>query len=67
MNRKNQIRERLDERKMSQIELAEQLGVGADRMNHWIQGRRLPDVYTCIRIARVLKSTVEKLWGVGVD
>lgn len=48
---------------MSQRELAKAVGISASEMNYIELNRRIPNVYTGIRLARVLKTSVETLFG----
>lgn len=48
---------------LSQRELAKKVGISSSQMNYIEANLRIPNVYTGIRIARILNSTVEKLFG----
>ena len=48
---------------LSQRELAKKVGISSSQMNYIEASLRIPNVYTGIRIARILNSTVEKIFG----
>ena len=50
---------------LSQRELAKKVGISSSQMNYIEANLRIPNVYTGIRIARILNSTVEILFGEG--
>lgn len=59
---RNRLRELLAERTMSQGELAKLAGLTRPTVNWIINGRYLPKIDTALRIARVLRVPVERLW-----
>ena len=63
--RDNRLREWLEKRNMSQKQLAERLGEKRSAMSHWVNGRRNPDVFTAVRIAKVLRCRVGAIWEAG--
>ena len=56
------VRERRKERRITQAELAEQVGVSRQTIIAVEQGDYAPSVYLALRIARVLGGTVEELF-----
>jgi len=48
---------------LSQRELEKKVGISSSQMNYIEANLRIPNVYTGIRIARILNSTVEKIFG----
>lgn len=60
------IKALLEERGMSQRELAEMIGVTNVTMSRWINGQRQPTAYALLRISRVFGKSVEELME-GVD
>ena len=47
---------------LSQRELARTVGISASEMNYIETSMRIPNVYTGLRLARALGTTVEKLF-----
>ena len=58
----NPVRERRKERRLTQAELAEQVGVSRQTIIAVEQGDYAPSVYLALRIARTLGGTVEELF-----
>lgn len=56
------VRERRTERRFTQAELAEQVGVSRQTIIAVEQGDYAPSVYLALRIARALGGTVEELF-----
>lgn len=56
------VRERRKERRLTQAELAEQVGVSRQTIIAVEQGDYAPSVYLALRIARALGRTVEELF-----
>lgn len=56
------IRERRKEHRITQAELAEQVGVSRQTIIAVEQGDYAPSVYLALRIARILGRTVEELF-----
>ncbi|MCW2131595.1 helix-turn-helix transcriptional regulator [Arthrobacter sp. VKM Ac-2550] len=56
------IRERRKEQRITQAELAEQVGVSRQTIIAVEQGDYAPSVYLALRIARTLGRTVEELF-----
>ena len=59
----NRVREARVESGLTQGALAEQVGVSRQSINYIEQGTFAPSVYLALRIAEVLGSTVEDLFG----
>ncbi|WP_150309074.1 helix-turn-helix transcriptional regulator [Planctomonas psychrotolerans] len=57
------VRERRRERRLTQAELADQVGVSRHTIMAVEQGDYAPSVYLALRIARVLGGTVEELFS----
>lgn len=49
---------------ITQAELAERLGMSAQRLNHFIRDRRTPDPKTLVMMAHALSTTADYLLGV---
>ena len=64
---KIRVRERRTYYGYSQRELAKMVGITSGAMSAIERGVHLPVADTAIRIARVLGTTVEELWGDGVE
>ncbi len=56
------VRDRRKERRLTQAELAEQVGVSRQTIIAVEQGDYAPSVYLALRIARALGGTVEELF-----
>lgn len=56
------VRERRKQRRFTQAELAEQVGVSRQTIIAVERGDYAPSVYLALRIARVLGATVEELF-----
>ena len=61
------IRDRRTYYGYSQRELARMVGITSGAMSAIERGVHWPGVDTAIRLARILGSTVEELWGDGVE
>ena len=48
---------------LSQRQVADRAWISPSEYNYVERGLKLPNVLIAIRIARVLKTTVEDLWG----
>ncbi len=57
------VRIRRRARSLTQQELAESVGVSRQTVISMETGDYAPSVYLALRIARVLDTTVEELWG----
>lgn len=64
---KIRVRERRTYYGYSQRELAQMVGITSGAMSAIERGVHLPVADTAIRIARALDTTVEELWGDGVE
>lgn len=60
------IRKILDERRLSQVWLAEQIGASNTVFTPWMAGRYLPSVLMLYRVARALGVTMDSLME-GLD
>lgn len=58
----NKIRYYREYEGISQREVARRVQISSTEMSNIERGTRLPNVITAIRIAKVLKVTVEELW-----
>lgn len=52
---------------MSQAELAERIGMSAQRLNHFIRDRRTPDPKTIVLMAQALNTTADYILGVSKE
>lgn len=59
---KNNIRELLEKKGITQKELANLIGVTETAMSRYVNGNRIPKATTCIKIAKALDCTVEELY-----
>lgn len=57
----------LFERQLTIRWLAEQCGVNEANLNGVVNGKRLPTLKLALKIARVLNTTAEELWGYILD
>ena len=62
----NNIRRILDERKLSQLWLAKQIGAKNTIFTPWLNGKALPSLMSLYRISRVLGVTMDSLME-GID
>ncbi len=51
----------LYDRKMTQTELAAQLGVTQAAVSEWVREKKRPTIETCVKIADVLGCTLDEL------
>lgn len=63
---KNGIRDARLYQGLSQREIARNVGISSAAMSAIERGEHIPNAVTAILIARVLKTTVEKLWSDAV-
>ena len=64
---KNRIREYIERRKMTQRELAEEVGVTEVTMSRYCDGKREPSISTAIKISNALRTSVYVLWEIEDD
>ena len=57
----NNIRRILDERGLSQVWLAKQIGTSHTVFTPWMNGKSLPSLMSLYRISRVLNVTMDSL------
>lgn len=62
----NNIRRILDERGLSQVWLAKQIGTSNTIFTPWMNGKNFPNLMTLYRISKVLGVTIDSLME-GVD
>ena len=62
MYKENKIRFYREYEGLSQREVARRVRISSTEMSNIERGVKLPNVITAIRIAKVLKVTVEALW-----
>lgn len=66
MDRRNELLIKArDNRGLTQSQVAEKAGISVAAYQCYEYGSRKPGVETAIRIAKILNSTVEKLFGAG--
>lgn len=58
------LKEIRKEKKLTQKEIADRLGITQSAYNHWEQNNRTPDSNTVIRLAEILEVSVDRLLGV---
>lgn len=58
-----QIRNLIDQRGITQKQLAKELNISATTLNGYIQNRRQPDAKMAIRIAAYFGTTVDYIYG----
>lgn len=51
---------------LTQVQIASMIGISVISYQRIEYGKQKPSLKTAIKIARVLNSTVEELWGKGV-
>lgn len=64
---KNRLAERRKELKLTQAFVAKSVGISESHYQKYEYGQMLPGVDIGLRIADVLKSTVEYLWGTNEE
>ncbi|GAA0275258.1 hypothetical protein GCM10009539_73800 [Cryptosporangium japonicum] len=57
------VRNRRKEQGLTQVDLAQRIGVSRQTVVTMETGDYAPSVYLALRIARTLDTTVEALWG----
>ena len=62
-NHYNHVRAYREYKGVSQRWLAGKVGCSSSTISEIEQGKRAPNVYLALRIARALGATVENLWG----
>lgn len=61
------LRARARELDLTDTEVARRAGLQTARFNHYVTGRREPDLQTIVRICRVLNTTPNDLLGFDAD
>ena len=59
---KNNLKLFRNEKRLTQINISKKVGLETQHYQRYEYGLHVPNVYTAIRIARVLKTTVEELF-----
>ena len=59
----NRLKEVLDQQGLTQAYLAWRVGVPECSVSKWCAGTRTPMLKTALKIAKILGTTVEYLWG----
>ena len=59
----NKLKSILEERKMSQKDLAELSENSCPNINRYVNSGRVSNVVTALKIAKALGLTVEHIWG----
>lgn len=57
----NRIKEVLEEKKVTQTKLAEELGKSFNMVNSYVQNRRQPSISTLYKIAKILNVSAKEL------
>ncbi len=60
----NRLRDLLEEKSVTQKELAKTLNLSATTLNGYIQNRREPDAKTTVRLASYFNTTTDYIYGV---
>ena len=63
----NRIKELRGEKKMTQSQLADVLGITQDSISLWEHGKRLPDTYYIILLAKYFEVSSDFLLGLSED
>lgn len=63
----NKIKERREEMGMSQLELAEKIGVDASSVCLWENGKREPKFTSVMRMARIFNCSPDQIINIGQD
>ncbi len=58
----NHIKKFRKKKKLSQSDIAKELGIKQNTFSQWETGRRKPDVMQAIKLADILETTVESLY-----
>lgn len=58
----NHIKKFRKKEKLSQSDIAKELGIKQNTFSQWETGRRKPDVMQAIKLADILGTTVESLY-----
>ena len=59
----NRLKELLDEKGLTQAYIAWKLGCSAGNVSKWCAGTRVPELKTALKIAKILNTSVEYIWG----
>ena len=59
----NRLKKAREKKVMSREKLASEVKCSFKSIENYESGRSVPNIYTALRIARVLGTTVEKIWG----
>ena len=57
------LKERREYLKLTQKQVANKIGIAEQAYQQYEYGKMLPNVILAIKIAKSLRTTVEKLWG----
>lgn len=55
------LQEYMDKEKLTQVEMAERIGVHQGVLNHWLHGRRSPNLKSLARISKRTGIRIERL------
>jgi DNA-binding XRE family transcriptional regulator len=61
------LKSRITELGLKSKYIAEQAGIHPTVMSMYVTGRRIPPLIDALKIARLLNTTVESLWGYTID
>jgi len=57
------LKQKILESGLKQDWISKQVGIATNTLSRIVNGKVTPDVKTALKIARVLGTTVEELWG----
>lgn len=59
----NKLKELRESKGLSQPQISEKVGISLRAYQYYESGERMPDVDTAIKIAGILDTTTENIWG----
>lgn len=59
----NNLRTMLKKRNMTQAQLAAKLNISESIVSQYVNGNKIPDTRRMFEIARILRTTADKLWN----
>lgn len=61
---RRRLKNMLYERNITQLELAKRSGIDQSRISKYCLGKKIPTIYTAVRIAKALNCSLEDLCGI---
>jgi transcriptional regulator with XRE-family HTH domain len=52
----------MEEKNLTQVKIAEIMGITQPQVSNWFQGKRLPSAYNLIRLAKIFDIKPEELY-----